>query len=414
MAHIIIIGAGAVGLCSAYYLHEAGWEVTVVDKGDLSDNCSFGNAGMIVPSHFVPLAAPGVVKQGIRWLFNGASPLQLKPSLDPEWFRWAGRFIGSANSRHVMRSKTPLRDISLLSKSLFESLATQLQVDVHHKGVMLLSMTEQSADKQYLMASEARKLGLDVVNLSREEAIRKQGGLPLNVAGAVHYRCDSHLDPGHFMVNLTHYLSNAGVRILRNHEVTRLVSHGGRITKVLVESGEVLSADAYVLAAGSWSAKIARSLHMNITLMPGRGYSFLADSIDPQQSLQIPSLLSEAKVAITPMRGGLRFGGTMELGKMGAPVNMQRVKGIVQSVNQYFPTFNLQMPSAQSIWSGYRPCSGDGLPYIGFHKHASNLALATGHGMMGVSLGPATGLLVTELLQGKTLSMDIDPFSPNR
>lgn len=412
MGKVVIIGGGIVGLCSAYYLHQSGWEVTLLDKGDMTDSCSYGNAGMIVPSHFVPLAAPGVIKQGIKWLANAKGPLQIRPSLSLDWLRWGIKFMSYANEKNVRCAAVPLRDISLLSKSLLEKMDAHLDLGVGHKGIMMLSKTEHSAEEEYKQAEEATRLGLYVAILSKEETVALQGGLKMNIVGAVHYRCDAHLQPGILMKKLIQYLKEVGVRIVHNFEVEKIHKVGNKVVSVHAKNGNEFRADAFVLAAGAWSGKVAKYVGLNIPLMPGKGYSFNVEC--PEEPIKIPALLCEARVAVTPMATKIRFGGTMELGKMGSPVNLKRVQGIVESVNDYFPGLQLTMPSPSSIWHGYRPCSVDGLPYIGFSNKATNMVLATGHGMMGVSLGPATGLLVSELLSGKNTSIDAAPFSPNR
>lgn len=412
MGKVIIIGGGVIGLCSAYYLRRSGWDVTVVDKGDMTDNCSYGNAGMIVPSHFVPLAAPGAIKQGIRWLFNPKGPFQLRPELDSEWLRWTFRFIRSANRRHVERSAISLRDISMFSKSLFEKLHEDLDIGLKQNGIMMLSASKKSHLEERLQAQSALDMGLDVVCLSKEEAIQLQGGLPMNIVGGVHYRCDAHLHPGELMKRLINWLTSEGVRIIRNSEVDQVARFHDKVVGITLNTKEELTADAFVLSAGVWSSKISKQFAFRLSVMPGRGYSFTTGATN--MKLPIPVLLSEARVAITPLGNSMRFGGTMELGNREAPINLKRVQGIVESANRYFPGLGMQVPEKPNIWQGFRPCSPDGLPYIGFSSKAPNVVIATGHGMMGISLGPATGALVCEMLSGSRTSVNVELFSPNR
>jgi D-amino-acid dehydrogenase len=413
MSKILIIGGGIMGLSSAYFLQKAGHEVTILEKGDLSDNCSFGNAGMIVPSHFVPLAAPGMIQQGIRWMFNSKSPFYVKPSVNPDLISWGMKFMKHANAGHVARSAKPLLEISLLSKKLYEELSTQPDFDfgLVEKGILMFYKTEKAGEEEAHLAESGRKLGLDMAVLNAKECQALQPELALDVLGAVHYRCDAHLYPGHLIAALLKHLEANGVKIHRNQEVTKIETLNGKITGVWTGTTE-WHADQYIIAGGSWSPAIARMVNLKVPLMPGKGYSFMEK--EPRQRMQIPALLCEARVAITPMNGGIRYGGTMELAQMNNRINMNRVKGIVESVPKYFPDLHPVVPSEKDIWFGFRPSSPDGLPYIGRSGKYSNLIIATGHGMMGLSLGPATGLLVSQVADDAVTPIDIGAFSPNR
>jgi D-amino-acid dehydrogenase len=413
MAEILIIGAGIIGLSSAYYLRKQGHQVVILDKGDLQDNCSFGNAGMIVPSHFVPLAAPGMISQGIRWMLNSKSPFYVKPSLNKDLVSWGLKFMKYANDAHVASSAEPLRDLSLLSKQLYEDLSKEPGFDfgLVNNGILAFYKTEKAAEEEAHLAAAGRKLGLDMVVLNAEECKALQPDLELDVLGAVHYKCDAHLYPGKLMKALMNFLSKDGVKIIRNHEVTDIESEGNRITKVWT-GDKVWNADHYVLATGSFSPALARMAGIKLSIMPGKGYSFMED--DPDHKMTIPALLCEARVAITPMNGQIRYGGTMELAKMNDKVNLKRVEGILESIPKYFTNLKPKMPQVDKIWYGFRPASPDGLPYIGRNTRLSNLVIATGHGMMGLGLGPATGLLVSQLINETKPTMNLQAFNPSR
>ena len=410
MSKVLIIGGGIVGLTSAYYLQKKGYEVTVLDKGDITDNCSFGNAGMIVPSHFVPLAAPGMIKQGIRWMFDSKSPFYVRPSLNGNLINWGLKFMKHATAKHVSQSAVPLRDLSLLSKKLYEGLAKEpdFNFELTNNGILAFYKTEKAGEEEAHLAARAIELGLDMAVLTADECRALQPDLKLDVLGAVHYRCDAHLYPTKLMNALLQYLLNNGVKIERGREVDKIETVGNRIMKVFT-GNTAWEADQYVLATGSWSPAVAKMADVKISLMPGKGYSFMEP--EPQQRLTIPALLCEARVAITPMNGQIRYGGTMELDKINTRINMQRVKGIVESVPAYFPDLNPALPAEKDIWYGFRPSSPDGLPYIGRSEKRENLIIATGHGMMGLSLGPATGLLVSQIASGMATDLKIEPYA---
>jgi len=401
------------GLSSAYYLTKAGHTVTILDKGDLTDNCSFGNAGMIVPSHFVPLAAPGMVKQGVRWMFSSKSPFYVKPSLNPDLLSWGMKFLKKANTQHVEESAKPLTALSLLSKNLYRELAKEpgFNFELTENGILMFYKTEKAGEEEAHLAQQGRELGLDMEVLAAAQCKALQPNLELDVLGAVHYRCDAHLYPNALIAALLKYLDENGVNIVRNHEVTKIETAGKTITGVFTGTKKWVAGE-YIIAGGSWSPSIAKLVDIKVPLMPGKGYSFMVK--EPEKRMHIPALLCEARVAITPMNGSLRYGGTMELDKINNRINMNRVKGIVESIPQYFPNLNPQVPAEKDIWFGFRPSSPDGLPYIGRSAKYSNLVVATGHGMMGLSLGPATGLLISEVITGSKTTIAIKAFSPNR
>lgn len=413
MSKAIIIGGGVIGLFSAYYLQKSGWEVEILEQGDLSDNCSFGNAGMVTPSHFVPLASPGMVEQGIRWMFNSKSPFYVKPSLNSELIGWGLKFVKSATKKHAERSAGVLRDISLLSKDLYREFEKETAIDfgLKDKGILMLFKTAKMEDEERHLVEKATNLGLDAQYLTAEECQKLQPDIELDILGAVHYYCDAHMYPNKLMAELVKYLEAEGIKIHRHTEVTEINHDAGWITSVITKDRE-FTGDVYLVAGGAWSPAIAKLAGLKIPLMPGKGYSFMVHN--PVKKMTIPSILCEAKVAVTPMNGSIRFGGTMEIGKINDKINMNRVKGIVESVPQYFPDFKLPVPDRKDIWFGFRPCSPDGLPYIGLSKKYQNLAIATGHAMIGLSLAPATGKLIADAFNGGKPGVDISMFAPER
>ncbi|MBL7768994.1 MAG: FAD-dependent oxidoreductase [Flavipsychrobacter sp.] len=407
----VIIGGGIIGLSSAFYLSEAGWEVEVIEAADFTDNCSYGNLGMIVPSHFVPLAAPGIVAQGIRWMFNSSSPFYIRPALDPKLINWGLKFLRSANAKQANAAARPLLELNLFSKSLYEELATKMNLGLGKKGILMYFKTEAVAEEEHHLAEKARAMGLDVVYLNKQEVLHLEPEQQPDVLGAVHYRCDAHLHPNSLMREMINVLKQKGVRLSPEMPLQKIVRNQDQISEIIA-GGETIKADLFVMASGSWLPETMKQAGITIPLMPGKGYSFTGNERGP--ALNIPAILCEARVAITPMAGGLRFGGTMELSGFQHKVNMNRVRGIVESVPRYFPAMKLEMPQEQEVWYGFRPCSPDGLPYIGYAKNCRNLLVAGGHAMMGLSLGPATGKLIAELAQSQSTSVDIKAFDPNR
>ncbi|MCF2503668.1 FAD-binding oxidoreductase [Dyadobacter sp. CY107] len=408
-----IIGGGIMGLTSAYYLLKSGWQVTLIDKGDLSDNCSQGNAGMIVPSHFIPLAAPGMISKGIKWMFDSRSPFYVKPSLDWSLVSWGLKFMKSATPANVERAAPYLRDYHLLSKQLYEDLAKEEGFDfgLEEKGILMLYKTEKAGEEEIHVAKDGQKLGLDIEMLNKEQVQAIEPDIKLDVIGAVHYHCDAHLYPTALFTQLLKYIKSKGAEVILNAKVKGFDIKNGEIKGVQTET-KTVEGDLVIMTGGTWLPELSKLAGLSIPVMPGKGYSFMEPN--SEHKIEHPALLIEARVAVTPMNGKVRFGGTMELAAVNDNINMNRVEGIVNSIPQYYPELNVAIPAKERIWYGFRPCSPDGLPYLGYSKKLKNLIIAGGHGMMGISLGPATGKMVAELANGSALSADIKLYNPER
>ena len=413
MASVIIIGGGIIGLCSAYYLQQTGNEVTVLDKSDMLDGCSYGNAGYLSPSHFVPLASPGIVKQGFKWMLNPRSPFYVQPRASLNLLNWGKHFIKSATQRHSERSAIPLRDISLLSKTLFEELSQTpgFTFSYENKGMIEVFKTTKSLHHAEEMVKQAALLSLDAVLLSKKEVELLEPDLYFDILGAAFYKCDAHLYPNKLMADLVSKLKAKGVIIKSLMEVIGFQTTKNKINLIKTNSGD-FKGDEVVLAAGALTGNLAKMLNLKIPMIGGRGYSVTYDHSNFK--VHHPIILQEGRVAITPMAGKVRFGGTMEITSLNAPPQLNRVHGIFDWVKRYFPKFDLPFPPDEKVWSGFRPCSADGLPYIGRHPGYSNLVIASGHSMLGLSLGPATGILVSQIINNLPVSIDLQAFNPER
>ena len=414
--HIVICGAGVIGLSAAHYLLRRGHRVTVVEREtEARDGCSFGNAGMIVPSHFVPLAAPGMVARGLKCLANSRSPFYIRPRLDAGLAGWCWRFFRSANEVHATRSAPLLRDLQLASRGLFEELAAQTgnEFGLTTRGLLMLCRTQRALDHEVAIATQAERLGVPARVLTPAEAAALDPGVRMDIAGAIHFASDCHLTPRLFMATLLRLVRQDGVTLLWSSEVTRWCHAGGRITAAVIgpEKREI-NADEFVLAGGSWSPAIVRDLALKLPLQPGKGYSLTL--AQPRVLPQLCSILAEASVAVTPMGAALRVGGTMELSGFDPQIRRERVQQIAESVPKYFPDLRAEDFREVAPWFGFRPCSPDGLPYVGRFGQFQNLCAATGHAMMGLSLAPITGRLVAEILSDEKPSIAIDALRPDR
>lgn len=413
MKNIGIIGGGVVGLFSAYYLSRAGHKVKVFEAGNLLDTCSIGNAGMVVPSHIVPLAAPGMISKGIRWMFNSRSPFYVKPRFSSELFKWGLKFYNHANDAHVERSIPVLKEISLLSKGLYQQLAAENLFDFGYqeKGLMMLYQSKETEREEIEAAHQANRCGVEAHVLSIDEVQKMETQVRVNARGGVFFPGDAHLMPHVLIANLIQYLKNRGVEILDHTEVKGFEVNGKKIQNLILKD-EQISFDEVIITTGAWSGELCSKLGIQLPMQSGKGYSFTLNEVS--HNVQIPSILIEGRVAVTPMGTSLRFGGTMEINGTDRSVNMNRVKGIVETISKFYPEMNVSLPKTSEVWNGLRPCSPDGLPYIGRPDKLDNVIVATGHSMMGLSLGPASGKLVKELVDRESMSMNLDMFHPSR
>ncbi len=412
---VIVIGGGIIGLSSAYFLQESGHQVTVIDQTDMTDSCSYGNCGYICPSHFVPLATPGIVQQGLKWMLNSQSPFYVKPRLDMSLIKWGLKFMKMATEENVNKAAIPLRDYSLMSKQWYahwESLP-QFKFAYEHKGLLEIFQTQKAGDHAHHLVHKAHEIGLtDTRLLNQEELFAMEPNHKINAIGAIHFACDGHLYPNKLMQQLIADLKTKGVTFKTNEAVVDFEKSNGKINAVITNTNKY-KADAVVLATGSWSREMAKKLDMDLLLMPGRGYSMTIENTPYQTNY--PSVLVEGRVALTPIEGNkMRFGGTMEITTTNSAPKLNRVVGILKAVKSFYPSFDIPVPALDKVWYGYRPCSADGLPYLGRTKKWNNLVVATGHAMVGLSLGAGTGKLVSEIIDEKPTSIDISFYNPER
>jgi len=408
---VIIIGGGIVGLSSAYYLGKAGKSVLVLEKGNGADGCSFGNAGFVSPSHFIPLSAPGIVSKGLKWMLSASSPFYVNPRLNLNLMRWGMQFMKHATDKHVQNSKNILADLSLASRALHVELAKEGGANLEEKGIVMLCNTEETLKHEIEIGAIASDLGMKSETLTMEGLNTLDPGIKKNALGGVFFPMDAHADPNQFMQKFPEILKPYDVTVIYGAEVNDFEYSNGKITSVSVHENQY-KADQYVMAAGSFSPSMLKKLNLNLILEPGKGYSI--DWKNPVAKPSVSYILVEARVAVTPFKDRVRIAGTMELNGLNQQVNYTRANGFIKSVENYFPEYKFEHLKELPVWAGLRPCSPDGLPYIGRAKKYSNLILATGHAMLGFTLGPVTGQLVKEIAMEEKTFLEIDKLSANR
>jgi D-amino-acid dehydrogenase len=408
----MVVGGGVVGLCAAYYLLRSGVPVRVLEREpERVESCSVGNAGMVVPSHFIPLAAPGMMSKGLRWMLDRESPFYVRPRLSPELMRWGWLFYRHSTEAHVRGCREILRDLHLESRRLYRELADDHEFGLVERGLLMLCESQQGLDEEAEVARQAGEIGIEAEVLDARQVAEADPGIAMSVAGAVHFRQDCHLHPARLMALLRRRIREMGGEIVVDCPVDRVEVADGRVTAV-GNSSQRHVGRSFVIAGGAWTTDLLRPLGLRLPLQPGKGYSLTLGA--PPEMPELCSILTEAKVAVTPMGGVLRFAGTMEIGTRDLGIDAARVRGIVKSVPRYFPKFSESDFEAAQTWSGLRPVSPDGLPYLGTLKGLDNLVVATGHAMMGLSMGPVTGRLVADLVRGDEPFCSLGPLSPER
>nr|WP_321413041.1 FAD-dependent oxidoreductase [uncultured Allomuricauda sp.] len=410
---VIVVGGGIVGLSTAYFLQKEGHKVTVLDKSGINSGASFVNAGYLTPSHIVSLASPGMITQGLKYMFNSSSPFYMKPRLDLDFIRWTLYFKRSSTKAKVEKAMPVIRDINLLSRELYEDIQASGDLGdfkIGNQGLMMVYQTEAAFDHEMEVVDKGAEMGLVGKHLSKEELKKIEPKVDFNAEGAILWECDRHTTPPLIMKRMLEYLEKAGVDIHKDEAVTDVSVADGKISQVNTIKASY-KADEVVFAAGSWTSELSRKLNLKLPLEAGKGYRI---NVEEPTNITMPAILMEKKIAVTPMEGFTRFAGTMEFSGINHTIRKERVEAIAKGVEHYYRGFQIPEEAKNNAKCGLRPVSPDGLPYIGKSKNYKNLTIATGHAMMGWSLGPATGKLVTEIISGAKGSMDISPFDPQR
>jgi len=413
--HILIIGGGLIGFSCAYFLRKRGHSVTVLDRGKPdSQSCSTHNAGMIVPSHFIPLAAPGMIQLGLKWMFNPESPFYIKPRADLDLAKWCWKFYRASSRERCEMAMPVMRDLLVRSRELFDQLAQpeELGFELRDRGLLMLCKEQKTLDHEAEVARKANALDVEARVLDWKELANLDPGAAMDVVGGVHFPGDGFLIPDRFLERLRARVIAMGGEVLWETPVGNFNLDGQRL-RTAASNGMEFRADEFVIAGGAWSTGIANRLGIDLPMQAGKGYSVTLT--DPPALPQVCSILTEARVAVTPMGGALRVGGTMEITGLDESINKRRVNGITKSLPQYYPDFSPEMFDGLPVWNGLRPCSPDGMPYIGRTARFENLTIATGHAMLGLSLAPITGLMVADTIGGGRSAQGIDPLvNPDR
>jgi D-amino-acid dehydrogenase len=365
-----------------------------------------------VPCHIIPLAAPGVVTSALKWMLDPAhSPFGFKVSLEPKYILWLLQFTAACNEANVQRALSPLNSLGQLSSQNFSKMIAEEKFDCayHEKGFLTLYKTEKAFDEGKHEGDFLQKHGIPVTVYDKSKVHEVEPVALHNIVGGVHFTGDSHLNPAVFLKLLSGRVHAMGAEMFENTSVTGFEIANGKIAKIKTNAGDV-EAEQIVLAAGALTPSVANDLKLNIPVQPARGYSLTmsANKQMPNQAL----ILGERRIAVTPMDEILRFTGRLEVGNYSMEPNPVWIQRIENSAREYIHLD--EKLDIKETWAGLRPVTPDGMPIIGRSPNHSNLTIATGHAMLGLSLGPGTGQVVAELVNGKDTTFDLRPLQLER
>ena len=407
----LVIGGGVVGVAAALELARRGAEVLVVDRGELGSGCSYGNAGWLTPSLAFPLPAPGVLGQGLLWLFRRDSPLRIEPRLSLDLARWLWGFVRATDERRYRRGVEALTALSLASLEAFRRLAAASPQPTGFApcGRLSICETETSLAAARHEIGALARFGLTARLLDVDEARALVPALTGPLAGALLTPGDAVIEPLAAVEALAAEARGLGVRFETGVEVYDFTRRGGRVTGVETTAGPIATGRV-VLAAGAWTKALAARLGFRLPVLGGKGYALIVPPLDPQPAL--PLKLIERRIAVTPRAASLRLAGTLEVVDADWSVSPRRVAAIVAGARAM-----LALPEpleVREVWRGLRPVTPDGLPVIGRAPGHDNLFVAAGHQMLGLHCAPASGQLLAELVVGAAPSFDPAPFRADR
>ncbi len=409
---VIVIGAGSVGVSSAYALASRGRRVMVIDAGRIGEGSSYGNAGLVVPSHSVQVAAPGVITQSLGWLLDPESPFYVKPRLDPSIWMWLLRFALAARESRAQAATHVLAQLQQASRALYDewtALDGMPDCSYERRGLIYAFRTAKALDNFKHELEMLAKADVHAQVLDSAELHERVPTFRIDMAGGALFAQDAHLNPYHFVPALADQARKRGATFHERVEALGYETAAGRIASVRTTAGD-FQADQVVLAAGVWSPGVARDLGLRLPIEAGKGYSLTYRR--PDRDLTLPLILGEARFAITPMGPLLRLAGTMELAGMDPRITQRRVNAIRRAAVEHFR--GIEDLELVELWRGLRPCSPDGLPLLGRTRRWENLIIAAGHTQLGLSLGPVTGEIVATLAEGDDPSIDLALLRPDR
>lgn len=406
---IVVVGAGVVGLACAYELLQDGHDVTVVDSGSAGAAASHGNAAKIAIAESGPVPAPGMVVQGLKWMLRSDSPLYVKPSLQPGFVRFMVQMARHCTEdRFRAGLELHLRLASTANDLFDEWQAAGLEFEMHQRGVLLAYESAEHFKNRLRYQDTFTGYGAEAEVLDADGVHRVEPALSDRIRHGLFYPADRQIEPDSLTSTLADHVRKLGGQV-SEHSAVRAFDRGASGVGAVVTAHERFPCDAVVLAAGVWSGPLSKQLGTPLPIRPGKGYS--VDYTPSPVVLKTSLTFEDAHVAVTPLDGMLRLAGTMEFSGFDERVNQTRVEAITRAASQGFKNWDTGAPH-RAAWAGMRPMTPDGRPIVGELREGSGVWVASGHGMLGLTLAPGTARTIRQLVAGDVAE---DPLtSPRR
>ena len=391
---VIVVGGGVIGVCCAYFLAKEGADVTLVERDEVGGAASFGNAGTIAAGH-PPLNKPGRIRRSVAELLNPRSPLYIPVRWDPDLFRWLWAFRTFCTAHHLSASMGALAPLGHASLELFDDLVASENLVCNYKrsGYYEICRTKKGLAEVKHDAAMMRQYGYHPREMDGDELRAKEPAILENVVGGVHFPEAATCDPHRFVLELADRSARHGARIETGRSVSEILSAGSDVRGVRLEDGEVLDASAVVLATGSYGGGLMRKFGLRLPVQAGKGYHRDLEFADSgERSVGVTCILAEMSVLCTPMTGFTRLSGTLEFSGVNHEIRPRRLEQLTVAADAYLGGMGGAV--IRSEWCGLRPCTPDGIPYVGPVPGQSGLFVATGHAMLGLTLAPVTGKLI--------------------
>jgi D-amino-acid dehydrogenase len=406
-----IIGGGVIGLLAAYELHRRGVDVTLIDKSDFGAACSTGNAGWITPSLSGPVPAPGLVATSLKWMMDRHSPLYIRPSSLPALAPWLFQFWRHCNAADYHAGLMATARLAEPVMDLYDSLVEHgVEFEMHDSGILFAVLNPEYLTHLAEDLKIMRQFGYgEPLELSGGELRDFEPEITDAVKGALWVREERHVRPETLTEGLVRWLTAEGVKLYPGVKVTGIRSGVSTVRAIETLDG-TLDVDQILIAAGAWSGEVARMAGVTLPMQAGKGYNITVN--EPELKLHHAIYFSDARVACSPFDGALRVSGTMELSGVNTAFDPRRVEAIRHGADRCLGDWS--RGASETSWVGMRPLTPDGLPVIGRAPKLENLYLATGHSMLGITLGPSTALTIAELMTTGKSSIDLTAFDPAR
>jgi D-amino-acid dehydrogenase len=411
---IVVVGAGVIGVCTAWFLARRGARVVLLERAAVAAGASEGNAGTISPGH-PPINRPGRFAQALRSLRNPSSPLYVAPRWDPALARWLWSFARHCGAEQVERGMAALAPLGRATPELFDEVIETAGIACDHRknGYLEVYRTPAGLAAGREEAELIARHGFAPEELRGDALREREPSFGPGVIGGWHHPEGSTVNPRRFVVGLADACRAIGVELRTGTAVTGVRVETGRARGVTVASGEVVAADAVVVATGAYGGGLLGALGHALPVQPAKGYHLDRDPARPgTPPLAAACLFGEGSVFVTPMDGFVRFAGTLEFSGLNHEIRRDRLEQLTRVAARYLEGIGPAEPLDE--WVGLRPVTPDGLPAIGGIPGREGLYVATGHGMLGLTLGPVTGRLLAETILDGRASLPLAPFDPRR